>query len=106
MARRSFELNGSKAEDFGLETEPTSAKCRNQMKLQLSLAASWGFIQIERPLTIQNAQFVPPPVRLWRRRFGETARCIREQCSVLLSLEEGERMNRRAAFVLDISLER
>ncbi len=54
MARRSFELNGSKAEDFGLETEPTSANRRHQMKLQLSLAASWGFIQIERPVTLKS----------------------------------------------------
>ena len=33
-----FEPNGSKAEDFGLDTEPTSATRRNQMKFQLSPA--------------------------------------------------------------------
>ena len=44
MARRSFELNGSKAEDFGLETEPTSANRRNQMKFQVSFRASLLFI--------------------------------------------------------------
>ena len=31
---------GSKEEDFGLETEPTSANRRNQMKFQVSRAPS------------------------------------------------------------------
>ena len=31
-----FEPRGSKVEDFGLETEPTSANRRNQMKFQVS----------------------------------------------------------------------
>ena len=33
-----FEPNGSQAEDFGLETEATSANHGNQMKFQLSPA--------------------------------------------------------------------
>ena len=36
--RRAFEPNGSKAEEFGLETEPTSATRRNQIKFQVSPA--------------------------------------------------------------------
>ena len=32
-----FEPNGSKEEDFGLETEPTSATRRDQMKFQLGV---------------------------------------------------------------------